>query len=258
MSLEEQCRWCVVAASVTGSSHKKRLQPCQDAHGWEILPDGILVAAVADGAGSAALGELGAQIAATEAVDAIAKSLATLTPIDDTEWELFFIDALKETQKLLATEAAIRDVSLRDLASTLILVVAQRDLVAAIQVGDGVVVVGDREGKAIALTTPQYGEYLNETTFLISESAIETAQFQIWQGTPAHIAMLSDGLQMLALKMPDGTPYQPFFAPLFQFMSAQMNPKEAKKQLEAFLRSPKVTERTDDDLTLLLATLFQP
>ena len=30
--------------------------------------------------------------------------------------------------------------------------------------------------------------------------------------------------------------------------------EDAKQQLESFLRSPRVSERTDDDLTLLLAT----
>ncbi|NJK69758.1 MAG: protein phosphatase 2C domain-containing protein, partial [Microcoleus sp. SU_5_3] len=55
--------WQVVAASVTGTSHEKRSQPCQDAHCWRLLPNNVLAAAVADGAGSAALAEIGAKIA---------------------------------------------------------------------------------------------------------------------------------------------------------------------------------------------------
>jgi len=46
-----------VAASVRGKSHEGQL--CQDAHHWEKLPEGVLVAAVADGAGSATLGKWG-------------------------------------------------------------------------------------------------------------------------------------------------------------------------------------------------------
>jgi serine/threonine protein phosphatase PrpC len=56
-------KWRVVGASVVGTAHEKTGQPCQDAHGWRILPDNVLIAAVADGAGSAALGEIGAQVA---------------------------------------------------------------------------------------------------------------------------------------------------------------------------------------------------
>jgi len=61
-------------------------------------------------------------------------------------------------------------------------------------------------------------------------------------------------LQMLALKIPEGTPHGPFFAPLFRFSGTVKEDSDAKEQLESFLRSPRVSERTDDDLTLLLAT----
>ena len=61
---DQQVRWQATAASVRGTSHEKTGQPCQDAHRWEILPGAILVAAVADGAGSASLGDMGAQVGA--------------------------------------------------------------------------------------------------------------------------------------------------------------------------------------------------
>jgi hypothetical protein len=61
---------------------------------------------------------------------------------------------------------------------------------------------------------------------------------------------------MLALKIPEGTPHGPFFAPLFRFSGEWKEEEDAKQQLESFLRSPRVSERTDDDLTLLLATFL--
>src|SRR4028119_2107946 len=63
--------WQVVGASVIGTSHEKRSQPCQDAHCWRLLPHGVLVASVADGAGSAALAEVGAKIAVEGVVETI-------------------------------------------------------------------------------------------------------------------------------------------------------------------------------------------
>ena len=93
------------------------------------------------------------------------------------------------------------------------------------------------------------------TIFLISPNAIETAQFQVLREKLRHFAVFSDGLQMLALKIPEGTPHGPFFAPLFRFSGEWKEEEDdAKQQLESFLRSPRVSERTDDDLTLLLAT----
>ena len=251
MSIEAQSHWRVVSVSVAGTSHEKRGQPCQDANHWQILPDGILVAAVADGAGSANLGEVGAKIAVSAAVETV--STQKLLPADNFGWQLLLVDALRAAKTAVLAESQVREVEARELAATLILVVATPELVIAAQVGDGAAVVGDEEENILPLTAPQTGEHINETTFLISEQGVETAQVKIWGGKPVHLAIFSDGLQMLALKMPMGLPHSPFFAPLFKFMTAVTDEQEATKQLEEFLRSPKVTGRTDDDLTLLLA-----
>ncbi len=256
MSIEEQSHWRVVSVSVKGTSHEKRGQPCQDANHWRVLPNGILVAAVADGAGSANLGEVGAKIAVSAAVETISK--LKLLPADDLAWQQNLIEALRSAKTAVLAESQVREVEVRDLAATLILVVATPELVIAAQVGDGAAVVGDGEKNIFLLTEPQTGEHINETTFLISEPGVETAQVKVWLGKPVNLAIFSDGLQMLALRMPMGLPHSPFFVPLFQFMTVVSDKQEATKQLEEFLRSPKVTSRTDDDLTLLLAQFSSP
>lgn len=248
------CHWRVVSASVTGTSHHSSGQPCQDAYHWQLLPECVLVAAVADGAGSAALGEVGATVAAQTAVETVCTNIRLRSLEDDEGWRSLLANALKTAHLAVEAEAFSRQVKVRDLATTLILVVATPELIAAVQVGDGAAVVGNRQGNIIALTAPQSGEYLNETTFLISADAVETAQVTVWYGSTAHFAVFSDGLQMLALKMPESTPHAAFFSPLFRFVEGTTDEMEAQEQLVAFLRSPRVTERTDDDLTLLLAT----
>jgi len=105
---------------------------------------------------------------------------------------------------LLAALAAVKekanqlDVSVRDLASTLILVVTTGNLVAAAQVRDGAAVIGDRcSGNIIPLTIPYGGKYANQTTFLISPHGLETAQIKVWRGMVGHLAIFSYGLQRL-------------------------------------------------------------
>lgn len=248
--------WRVVPASVPGTSHEKRGLPCQDAHHWNRLSQGVLVAAVADGAGSAPLGEVGAAIAVQTAVETIGtRAIAWQELHDDRDWKTLLSETLKTAQSAIAQEAIARDVAVRDLATTLILVVATPEIVAVAQVGDGAAVVGDTQGNLIALTAPDCGEYANETTFLISENALATAQTLVWRGEALHLALFSDGLQRLALKFPEGTPHQPFFTPLFHFVTHIPDEASAKDQLLEFLRHPRITERTDDDLTILLATL---
>ena len=256
--------WRVVAGSVRGTSHEKTGQPCQDAHHWQQLPSGILVAAIADGAGSAILGEVGATVA-TQAAVQVMESQLRLQNLEDEErspgcsdrYRELLHNALKAALIEVEAEALRQQAKVRDLAATLILVIATPALVAAAQVGDGAAVVGDAAGELQALTAPQHGEYINETTFLISADALETAQVNVWSGAATHIAVFSDGLQRLALKLPAGNPHAPFFSPLFRFITDTTDAAIAQEQLMAFLHSPRITERTDDDLTLLLATLVR-
>lgn len=248
--------WRVAAASVRGTSHEKVGQLCQDAHHWQKLPQGVLVAAVADGAGSAALGKVGAIVASQTAVETICAADARLHLIqEEQEWQQILRQALAAAKTAVEVEAAVCNRPARDLASTLIIVVATPELIVGVQVGDGLAVASDRAGNIISLTAAQRGEYINETTFLVSPQALDKTEVTLWRQTTSHIAVFSDGLQMLAVNMSDGTPYLPFFSPLFQFMASTEDENEAKEQLAAFLRSPRITERTDDDLTLLLATL---
>lgn len=254
---EDLLQWRLVAASICGRSHEKLGLLCQDAHHWATLPGGILVAAVADGAGSAALGKVGAIVAAETAVETICSSQVTLQPPDDEGWQLLLTDALIAAKTAVEAEAVACNAVVRDLATTLIVIVATPKLVAAAQIGDGVAVLGDCQGNLIALTTPQRGEYANETTFLVSPHGLDTAQVTIWHGAVANIAVLSDGLQMLALEMNEGTPHAPFFSPLFHFLADVANEAEAKEQIVALLRSDRIAKMTDDDLTLVLATLVR-
>lgn len=291
--------WRVAAVSVCGSSHEKTGQSCQDAYYWEALPDGTILAAVADGAGSAAHSEVGAAVATQAAVASLASALATnqhalfessknpdlfvrsepgvalevdisvCAQVDapasgkeepsgqpnlcEAAWKGHLIAAVKAAREAVEAEAAARGKPARDLACTLLVAIVRPSLLAAAQVGDGAVVVGPAAGEILALTKPNFGEYLNETTFITAPEAPDP-QLGFWRGNLAHWAMLTDGLQMLALKMPAATPHPPFFLPLFEFITSAPDRAQAEAALVQFLRSPRIRERTDDDLTLLLGT----
>jgi hypothetical protein len=254
-----QATWRVIGTSVRGASHDKTGQPCQDAHHWELLPDGWLVAAVADGAGSAPWGDVGAALAARTAVERLRVAVGehaggwreVFGPAGP--WESLLTDAVEGARAAVEAEAASRQAQPRDMASTLLLVAATPNVVAAAQVGDGAVVIQDASGELRALTAPARGEYFNETVFLTSPDARERLQRQVWRGAAAHVAMFSDGLQMLALKMPAATPHAPFFAPLFRFAAEKGGLPSGNEELAAFLGSDTIRRRTDDDVTLLLA-----
>ena len=210
--------------------------------------------AVADGAGSAKLGEVGSEIAVRAALDCLAGALKAPAPMaDDAGAKAVLRSALEAALKCVVAEATARQAKPGDLATTLLVCAAFPDRLVGAQVGDGAVVFATGDGALRTLTRPAGGEYLNETVFLTSEGALGRAQFEVWAGRACQLALFSDGLQMLALKMPDATPHAPFFKPLFAWLDRVTEPAAAKGDLEALLRSPRVTDRTDDDLTLLLA-----
>jgi serine/threonine protein phosphatase PrpC len=246
----ERVEWRVLAASVQGSMHERLELPCQDAFADATTPSGALIVAVADGAGSARYAQQGAQCAVQAMVEFL-RNLPSdpLTNGGLDEWRALATQAIESVKRALAEQAAQHEATVSDFATTLIGVVATPHAVASVQIGDGAVVLEDAQGQLHLLTHTRVGEYLNETVFLTSEGALSHARFERWEGTAAHLAIFTDGLELLALQLPDATPYPPFFQPLFRFVDS---PEASAAQLEAFLRSERVRARTDDDLTLVL------
>ena len=118
-------RWTVAGASVAGSAHIREGLPCQDSHAYRELPDGTLLIAVADGAGSAPHGGLGASLAVAAAIE----TLSGLLPVEiDAEGPLAVLTAgVNAARDRLFAEATERKLDLADLATTLLLVAASAE-----------------------------------------------------------------------------------------------------------------------------------
>ena len=143
---------------------------------------------------------------------------------------------------------------IRDLATTLLLAVAAPEATAVLQIGDGAVVGEDLAERTImALSRPDTGEYANETVFL----TMPGVDPQVCIGPPVRaLAVFSDGLQRLALQMPEGIPHEAFFRPLFRFIDCECV-EDRSGELAGFLTEPRVASRTDDDITLLVGAKRQ-
>lgn len=256
-TFKSMLHWQVVSASVCGTSHVKNQQLCQDAHHWQILADNILVCAVADGAGSATFGKVGAMVAVQTAVETVANAeeVNRRTLAEDRVVRSLLMDAVIAAKESVGQEATACQRLMTDYASTLILVIATPEMVAVAQIGDGVAVVKDYQGDLLALTLPDHGEYINETVFLTSPQAFDSIQLQILRQPIENVGVLTDGLQMLAINMSIRAPHKPFFFPLFDFIANTEDQVAAKEQLAKFLSSERISQRTDDDLTLVLAAL---
>jgi len=213
--------------------------------------DQCLVIACADGAGSASEGGLGAAMACQafclRARDGLSgdRRVAELDDIRILEW-------YRQVRDELAEEASRRNILPRELACTLLTAVLSPGAGIFAQVGDGAIVLG-ADGAYEAVTWPTSGEYANETTFITADT-FEKAFECVQRRSPVReVALLTDGLQRLALSYANKSVHAPFFAPMFQTLLAAELPDLLGPELERFLDSPAVNERTDDDKSLVLA-----
>ena len=256
-------RWLVARASVRGTSHAKTGQPCQDSSSVGMgAPDGMLVAAVADGAGSAALSADGSRIAACAATRRAVKLIRLhVQPLYEGVLEEILKEAVHHSRKELEAEAQRQKKSLREFATTLIVAICAPEITGAAQIGDGAMVTAgkrmsrdDEDGDYTLFSAPQRGEYANTTNFITSSGWQNSLAVRTRRGGIIRLAMFTDGIQSIALNAASGNaPHAPFFDPLFIWADKQKDASSAESSLAAFLSSPRVTARADDDLTLLLA-----
>lgn len=250
--------WRFAAGQATGSSHEKLNIPCQDRMSCAALdPEGTLIAVVADGAGTAGLADKGAEIAVWT-VSAIAQLGVRAGRTD-------YRDVLREGAALarqrLLEAAAERSVPVRDLACTLLAVIAAPIGGAALQIGDGAIVIGSGTPSWRCVFWPQKGEYANTTFFLSDENALAQAEVASLPDETLDVAVFSDGLENLAVNFANRAAHEPFFRTGFAPLHACRTPGESaslSESLTRMLTSPAVRARTDDDASLILATRRMP
>jgi hypothetical protein len=156
-------------------------------------------------------------------------------------------------RRRLSLEACLRNIGIREFASTLLTAVVGPESCVFSQLGDGAIVIGGPSGYQ-PVFWPQSGEYASTTFFLTGDDYQEHLQVVESSEPPDTLAMFTDGLQHLALHFASRSAHGPFFAPMFTALRTAGNPEDLGDPLRQFLASPSVCDRTDDDKTLLLAT----
>lgn len=254
-------QWRAIARSVVGTSHIKQQKPCQDYGGYKVL-NNVIIGAVADGAGSAKYAEIGAKLAVETALKHLTGIEAWLQkrkhfcqhiqPLSEEQAGKIFTKTTKKVIDALKMQAASAGYLFEDLACTLLVFVATPNWVAAMQIGDGFIAVRCQRSAHQLLFPPDKGEYVNETTFVTSANALQAMRVEVCIGKPEYIFASTDGLERLAIRMSDFTPFAPFFQPLEEYLQETSNPEQEDEYLTSFLNSDRLNARTDDDKTLLL------
>lgn len=253
--------WRVAAATAAGASHSRDNTPNQDAvaHRLVELGDGqVVIVAVADGAGSAPRSDEGSQTAVRAAVAAIADGInrQPAAAFGEHQAEALLRGAIKRARSEVTRCAQRQNASPHELAATLIVAFASDSLLTAAQVGDGAVIAFNTgSGAAMTLCEAHGGEYANETTFITSRSRPHEIAFVGHTSGYDYdgLALITDGLQNLALKMPEREAFPGFWNPILTDLAQTDEPEAVSERLRAFISSERVQSRTSDDVTIAIA-----
>ena len=255
-------KWRVAQASVIGQSHLNQNTVCQDRLLTRLVEsetDGeILIAVVADGAGSTTDGQHGAEIACEFFVNQVAEftknaSVKSLTEDFGKFWIGFY-------QQRIAAIAFAEKKELREYATTLVGAVVSRDCAIFYQVGDGGAVFstcGKLDSYRFSIA-PVETEYVNQTEFLTDETAANSLRFVMVEEAVEDLILFSDGIFAVAVNYQTGQPHEPFLMPMIAPLRNGNAPNDLNAKLENFLNSPKLNEKTDDDKTIILASRAKP
>lgn len=248
-----QCR--VYAASAIGKSHIDGGIPCQDAFALNTIDD-ILIAAVCDGAGSAALSDVGSNLVASTLVSAIADQYRAGEAMHLLDVEAFKIKIeamVAAARASLESLAQTENRALGDYSATLVGVITSASRGYFFHIGDGLAIAqyaAPEQGNIISL--PENGEYANETYFITgTEWAAHLRVTPI--GNPINmVALMSDGAMPFVMSKGNADFYRPFIDPVTKYLES-VSEAEGSKALEGTLSDVRTHQITSDDKALLIA-----
>lgn len=227
-----------------------------------VLDDGSLAIVVSDGAGSARRGGEGARIACEGLIEN-AKALL-LASDRDAEFALV-LDEIVSRIDFAAEEAGG---ARSDYACTLVAAIVSPAGTLFAQIGDGAAVFRTGDTYEVAIW-PEEMEYLNVSRFVTDAEAARHLKHR-WVSEPVMaLALFSDGLQHLIVDSKQKQPHAPFFERVFRTIEApnlvgvitkdsrskedRILNERASMWLQQMLQSEFVTNRTDDDTSIVIA-----
>jgi hypothetical protein len=181
--------WTTINFELCGTGHQKEGIPCQDKT-CSLNSNGVIVSALADGAGSAIFSQFGAERAVRSICEHLINNFQELYSADETTAKQIIVDFLI-TQ--LEHKAKEMNCKLKDLASTLLVVAVHENLCITFHIGDGIIGCL-RNGNVQVISFPNNGEFSNSTYFVTTDNVIKYIELK--KGYIDNIAgfvLMSDG-----------------------------------------------------------------
>jgi Protein phosphatase 2C len=247
--------WVVTAASVRGPDHARERRPRQDACAWRAGGSRI-VAAIADGAGSAPMSRDGARVCTATVVEALSRSPSPTPGGQDDRGvrgavEAAIADARSSVGRRLEEAGAG---SLRDYTATVVGVWAEGERGWLFHIGDGAAAAARAENPADSVVSPPENGRFAEETFFFTDRAWRR-HLRITPFSACNLVVLaSDGAGSFTFAPRWRGLDAEFVGPLARHLEGRL-PGAASRTLARVLRAPGAQAISGDDKTLLLAWL---
>ena len=146
--------------------------------------------------------------------------------------------------------AATSGISLREYAATLTALIQANGRAASAQVGDGAV------AGWMLTSEPQRGEHASETWFITQEGAIYRRCVSAEIIGVQRVMVGAEGMMGLTLKQPGNVRYAPYFDGALSWLESDHSRGKASGRCRTLLLGNQVRLLTDDDVTMIQATLL--
>lgn len=250
--------WIVSTASQIGPRHVAAGEPNQDACVVTSTGD-MIIAAVADGAGSQPHSRLGAQIATQAICSFLSQALGPALPTTD-----ILTNAFHHTHGTLAARAKLEAIDPHSLACTLVCAVIAPDLILTASVGDSFVVTVrnslDDVNSPVSIETPCVSpvELPDDAGDMIPITHQNFDRYlaiaEIARKDLIAIILATDGARTFFSKIPEKQSHYVFTDLIVKELSiyhAQLGPRGMPAILTSFLA--KYSAPNNDDRTIVLA-----
>jgi hypothetical protein len=208
---------------------------------------------LSDGAGSAQYAKLGSRIVVRGFVRAVRNFLRQNGSLDGISDETVraWIDTVRDR---IGNAARASSATTRDFAATLVALIVGADQAVVCHVGDGGCVLRQNQDEWLVQSWPAHGEYASTTSFVTDDPSPKLRVTRHF-GRFTDVAVFSDGIERLVLDFASKKAFGPFFDRTFNPLAACQpgRNRALSRALRDYLSSKSITDRTDDDKTLILA-----
>jgi len=236
----------IIAVSVTGNYHRQKGLMCQDFYAYKRLGRKI-VAVIADGAGSAKYGRLGAKYIC----ETLCRLLSTSSEGSIRE---HIIDAIQITREMLTCHRLNRakdESGLIDFSATVVGVVYDGKKGLFFHIGDGAAIaLKNDKSQQYVISEPENGIFSSETFFFTMEDWKDSLRFTPFTKADS-LFLMTDGVTGFALKKDMHTIKDGFVLPIHAFLKSEKNTKRASAALTNTLATPTASRLSGDDKTLM-------